>query len=107
MTGKTGDSIAPPVIPEVLADWIKQRGFDVCPWKSAPAGTRKVVGKDAWRFGTVVLFRVPLDVCPSGVRYYAAIHQRAEHRKAVGYWLEVRELPIAEGDSVSESGFGV
>jgi hypothetical protein len=48
-------------VPRLLASWIKERGFDVCDWLPVPANkVRKIPGKDAYRFGQLVLVRLSL-----------------------------------------------
>jgi hypothetical protein len=86
-------------LPPILADWIKERGFDACDWFPVPASKiRKVPGQDAYRFGQVVLVRLSLGPGKSNrasqsqeTRYYAAIQLVARpgqlRGKSVGYWL--------------------
>jgi hypothetical protein len=76
-------------LPGVLATWIRERDFDICPWQHAPPRTAKIPERDAWQFDTVVLVRVP--ILAANHRYYATICQGPVFGKAVGYWLEVRK----------------
>jgi hypothetical protein len=88
-------------VPPVLASWLQEHGFSGCAWYLAQPAvtTRKIVGTDAWRFGQVVLSRVPVGT--DELRYYATTdpEQVAGQTPAsaavamVGYWLEVRRLP--------------
>ncbi len=86
-------------IPGPLAAWLAERGFDVCPWLRAPVTARKVIGRDAWRFGKVVLARIPVGT-DDEVRYYVAICPGPSQGRSIGYWLEVRQLPIVRGEVV-------
>lgn len=94
-------------LPPLLAAWIKERGFDACDWLPVPVHqVRKIRGRDAYRFGKIVLVRPLLGEAQgtsdhpeqAQTRYYVAIHlttpPRQTRGKAVGYWLVVK-APVA------------
>lgn len=94
-------------VPLMLASWLRESGFDRaggcegCAWHPAQPTTtrttRKLVGTDAWRYGDLVLSRVPVGT--DDLRYYACVCPATVMAPArapappVGYWLEVRRRP--------------
>ena len=95
-TSSVADS-ALPALPAILALWLQERGFDVCPWYEAPNTARKIIGKDAWRFGDIELSRAPIGT--DTLRYYVALCPKrgtgkSDTQQMVGYWLEIHKLPL-------------
>jgi hypothetical protein len=113
MKENTEDMVPPPAL---LAAWIKERGFDACDWLPVPANqVRKISGRDAYRFGKIVLVRLLLgeaqdatDPDQSRTRYYAAIHLSTPpgqlRGKAVGYWLAVTASAAVTSTPTNHAG---